>query len=320
LAGTGYVALTDPDWYSFLSSQRRVEEVNFWRPHGDRAFRSLRPGEPFFFKLRGGRGSPRAIVGFGLFERFEGLPAWQAWSCFREMNGASDFDSMIERIARLRGEDGRSVRAGDFQIGCIMLSAPVFFPPQDWVSPPSEWAKTGIQQGKSYALESGEGRRIFAECLERAQRAPFWNVEPSAELIAEPRERYGAPMLVRPRLGQGLFSMAVRQAYGRACAVTNEHSDPVLEAAHIIPYSQGGEHRVDNGLLLRRDLHCLFDLGYVTVTPDYVFRVGDRLRDEFSNGRSYYGLNGSSIGLPPQEVSRPKKEFLDWHGRERFKG
>lgn len=57
-----------------------------------------------------------------------------------------------------------------------------------------------------------------------------------------------------------------------------------------MPYAWGGEHRVNNGLLLRRDLHRLYDRGYVTVTPDYVFLVGESLREEFKNGRSYYGL------------------------------
>lgn len=45
-----------------------------------------------------------------------------------------------------------------------------------------------------------------------------------------------------------------------------------LDAAHIRPYAEGGE-LVANGLLLRRDIHCLFDLGYVTVTPEHVFEV-----------------------------------------------
>jgi putative restriction endonuclease len=125
---------------------------------------------------------------------------------------------------------------------------------------------------------------------------------------------------VRPRYGQGLFSLAVRDAYDGSCAVTHEHSGPVLEAAHIRPYSWGGEHRVDNGLLLRRDLHRLYDRGYVTVTADYVFRVGERLREEFKNGRSYYGLTGSTIRVPAREVWRPDKELLDWHGQKIFKG
>jgi putative restriction endonuclease len=72
---------------------------------------------------------------------------------------------------------------------------------------------------------------------------------------------------VRPRLGQGTFRIATIQAYERACAVTGEHSLPALEAAHIRPFAEGGTHDVSNGLLLRADLHRLFDRGYVTVTP-----------------------------------------------------
>ena len=314
----GYIALTDPEWYSFLSAQIHVDEVNFWQPHGGRAFRALKHGEPFFFKLRAPH---RAIAGFGFFEQFKSLPAWLAWDCFAEMNGAPDFESMIDRIVRLRGEDGRSARAGDFQIGCVMISAPFFFARDEWVSPPTDWARTGIQQGKAYNLNSGEGLRVFKECLVRARTGErYWNVEPTAQLVAEEAARYGSPLSVRPRLGQGLFSLAVREAYNGACAVTHEHSAPVLESAHIKPYGHGGEHRVDNGLLLRRDLHRLYDRGYVTVTPDYIFRVGDSLREEFKNGRSYYGLNNSRIEIPTHELWRPNKELLAWHSEEVFKG
>lgn len=314
----GYIGLTDPDWYTFLSAQTCVDEVNFWQPHGGRTFRALRPKELFFFKLRAPK---KSIAGFGFFERFEILPAWLAWECFGEMNGAPDFESMIERIVRLRGDDGLGIRAGEFEIGCVMISAPVFFGHNDWVRPPADWAKTGIQQGKTYDLTSGEGRRIVEECLERAQtRAQYWNVESTADIVADDSPRFGSPILVRPRLGQGLFSLAVRDAYGGACAVTGEHSVPVLEAAHIMPYKRGGKHRVDNGVLMRRDLHRLFDLGYVTVSPDFVFRVGDCLRSEFRNGRSYYDYQNRPIVVPEIEVWQPSKELLEWHGQVVFKG
>jgi putative restriction endonuclease len=313
-----YIALTDPDWYSFLRSCSRVDEVNFWQPHGDRTFRALQRGEFFFFKLRAPH---KAIVGFGFFERFERLPAWFAWECFGQMNGALDYESMINRICRLRGEVGEEHLAGEFHIGCVMISAPLFFAEDEWVTPPSNWAKTGIQQGKTYDLQVGEGRRVLEQCLERTRGgARYWNVEPTAEAVQEGTPRYGSPVLVRPRLGQGLFSLAVRDAYDGACAVTHEHSRPVLEAAHIMPYSRGGQHRVDNGLFLRRDVHRLFDRGYVTVTPDYAFRVGNRLRDEFHNGHSYYDLNGSSIATPHVEAWHPSKELLEWHGNNVFKG
>ena len=74
--------------------------------------------------------------------------------------------------------------------------------------------------------------------------------------------RFGQPQLVKPRLGQGAFRILVTDIYGRRCAVTQERTLPALEAAHIRPYSDGGEHEAPNGLLLRRDIHSLFDTGY----------------------------------------------------------
>lgn len=315
---TGYLGITDPNWFSFLRAQPRVDEVNFWQPHGNRAFRALKRGEPYFFKLRAPH---KAIAGFGFFERHEIMPAWLAWDCFGKMNGAPDFETHIEQLCRRRGENPASQRTGDFKIGCILLSAPVFFEEHDWVAPPSDFPRTGVQRGKKYELQMGEGRRVLEECLLRARSGlRYWNVEPSPEIVAEGTERYGAPVTVRPRLGQGLFSLAVRDAYEGACAITHEHSVPVLEAAHVKPFAQGGEHRIDNGILLRRDLHSLFDRGYVTITPEYVFKVGDRLRDEFNNGRTYYGMDGAEIAVPKAESLRPSKALLDWHGREIFKG
>lgn len=308
----GYLALTDPSWYEFLASRNRVDEVNFWRPHGGQTFQAIRPGEPFFFKLRG---PLKKIAGFGFFHRYELLPAWLAWDSFGEMNGAATFEAMLDQINRLR--EGPADPSGNFQIGCIMISAPIFFRPEEWVDPPSDWPPSGIQRGKTYALDSGEGNRIFRECMERAtQSNRYWNIE----RVGEERPRYGEPVLIQPRLGQGIFTVEVRRAYKGACAITEEHSAPALDAAHIVPYGQGGEHRVDNGLLLRSDLHRLFDRGYVTVTPDYIFRVGERLRDEFHNGRSYYSLNGTRIRLPERPEDRPRREHLEWHAHTVFRG
>ncbi|MBW7933112.1 MAG: HNH endonuclease [Gemmatimonadaceae bacterium] len=308
---SAYLALTDPDWYAYLSSRHQLDEVNFWQPHGNQQFKAIPRGAPFFFKLRAPH---KAIAGFGFFERFEVLPAWLAWQCFGQMNGAATFDEMVDRIVRLRHDD--APRTGDFNIGCIMIAAPVFFPEHAWVAPPNDWATTGIQKGKRYSTTEGEGQRILAECLERAARARYWNVD----RVAEDSPRYGDPIPVRPRLGQGLFSVEVRAAYQGACAVTREHSAPVLEAAHIIPYAEGGPHAVHNGLLLRADLHKLLDLGYATVSTDYRFHVGERLREEYHNGRSYYALHGTALAVPAPPDARPSRAALEWHQRERFRG
>lgn len=121
--------------------------------------------------------------------------------------------------------------------------------------------------------------------------------------------RYGEPVLVSPRLGQGIFRVSVLDAYNRACAVTGEHLLPVLEAAHIMPYSQGGTRDVTNGLLLRSDIHRRFDSGYVTVSPDYRFQISDALAEDFHNGRTYYAERGRRLLLPEAAWMQPKREL-----------
>jgi putative restriction endonuclease len=91
----------------------------------------------------------------------------------------------------------------------------------------------------------------------------------------------------------------------------------VLGAAHIKPYSELGPHRPENGILLRKDLHALFDAGYVTVTPSLVLRVSRRIREEFENGRDYYALDRRPVRLPLPPAPPPSAEYLEWQFRHR---
>jgi putative restriction endonuclease len=131
--------------------------------------------------------------------------------------------------------------------------------------------------------------------------------------------RYGAPQLIRPRLGQGAFRFIVTDVYRRRCAVTQEKTLPALDAAHIKPYAEGGLHEPSNGLLLRRDIHSLFDGGYVTVTPELRFEVSRRIKEEFENGRHYYALHGQPIERPLDSSHLPDRMALDWHNTECFR-
>ena len=306
----GFVAPTDHGWYQFLRARPEISEVNFWKPSG-RGFSAVRPGEPFFFKLK----APyNAIGGFGLFARFVALPVWHAWDVFGQANGTRDEHELLERLRRLA--DGARASLGlSHVIGCIAVTEPVFFTPDEWVPTPADWSRN-IVSGRTSDLSVGEGRRMWLECLERAAgrrgREAGWVRE------ALDDHRAGRPILITPRLGQASFRLAVLDAYDQQCAVTTEHSLPVLEAAHIRPWVAGGAHQVSNGVPLRRDLHRLFDLGYVTIGPDMRFAVSRRLRDEFANGRVYYELDGRQIRVPAEEVARPNAELLAWHGSEVF--
>jgi putative restriction endonuclease len=138
--------------------------------------------------------------------------------------------------------------------------------------------------------------------------------------MSEAPARFGEPQLVRPRLGQGGFRVLVTDTYNRRCAITGERTLPALEAAHIRPYGEGGDHDARNGLLLRRDIHSLFDAGYVTVTPDARFEVSRRIKEEFENGRHYYELHGKPIFAPVDVRLRPDPGALRWHNENAFRG
>lgn len=311
----GLVANTDLDWFETLRTRPEIPEINFWQPSGGTQFHAVSPGELVFFRLK----SPvNAIAGFGVFARHAIVPAWHAWDTFGEGNGARSRSEFLERIARYRRKTVRDFVPdphGNYLIGCILLVEPVFFGADEFVDEPRDWAKN-IVRGKTYDLGSGEGLRILGECLERVAPGP----ESGLSELGDSFRRFGTPRLITPRLGQGTFRIAVETAYDRACAVTGEHSLPVLEAAHIQPYSGGGAHSTPNGLLLRRDIHRLFDLGYVTVTADSRFRVSGALRDEFQNGRTYYALDGEAVRPPASAEDRPSVEQLQWHNEMVFRG
>lgn len=303
-----FVAVTDGEWYRFLRSRPDLDEVNFWQPGGSRLFRTLAAGEPFLFKLHQ---PENFVVGGGFFAHASLLPVSLAWDAFGERNGAATFAEMRLRIERLRRTDSDPHQ--DYTIGCVILQDPFFLSDDHWIPVPSDFSRN-IVQGKSYDLRTGTGRQLWEAVMgQRLANRP-------SRVSEVPGPIYGEPTTSRPRLGQGAFRVMVTDTYERRCAVTGEKALPVLQAAHIRPVSEGGAHRLDNGLLLRSDVHTLFDLGYVTATLEHRVRVSRRLRDDFHNGEHYYQFEGASLWVPRRAEERPAREFLEWHADTVFRG
>lgn len=300
------VAITDPDWFEFLSVQQ-PDEVNFWQPSGSSQFHALSPSEPLLFKLH----SPHNfIVGGGFFSHFSLLPLSFAWNAFETKNGAESFTVMRERVLKYRRQEITS----DPIIGCIMLQQPFFFERDAWI-PVQDWPRS-IVRYKGYDDSDEEGQRLWNEVK---MRLTAITPVPDESTIAA-SAKWGKPQVVLPRLGQGAFRVLVADAYKRTCAISGSHILHILDAAHIRPYSDGGTHSPTNGLLLRQDIHTLFDRGYLTITPEYRLEVSKRIREEFNNGKEYYTLHGTNIALPVSEQFRPARSQLNWHNTERFLG
>lgn len=303
-----FVAVTDNDWFDFLRQRPELTEVNFWQPGGGRNFRALDPGQPLLFKLHYPQ---NYIVGGGFFATFSLLPLSLAWETFGPQNGVATFEEMRRRTSRLRRTDADP--GEDYEIGCIILEDPFYLERSAWIPAPADFSKN-VVVGKGYDLTSAVGVRLWNSVLAARSLTSHQVAESSSAPM------YGEPTLFRPRLGQGAFRLMVTDAYDRHCAVTGEKTLPVLQAAHIRPVCDGGTHRVDNGLLLRSDVHTLFDRGFVTVTPGYKFRVSDRLRAQWSNGRVYYDLHDRDVSVPKQVSLRPSLLELEWHADTVFKG
>jgi putative restriction endonuclease len=111
----------------------------------------------------------------------------------------------------------------------------------------------------------------------------------------------------------------VMDAYARRCAVSGERTLPALEAAHIHPYAEEAKHEISNGILMRSDIHRLYDCGLVTVDSNLKFRVSRAIDRDYSNGKIYYALDGRPIAVPARSADRPDPEALAWHQSQVFK-
>lgn len=111
------------------------------------------------------------------------------------------------------------------------------------------------------------------------------------------------------RRGQMQFRGQLLRAYGSKCAVTECDAPEALEAAHIDGYKGSASNHVQNGLLLRSDIHLLFDLGLITVDPvSWTVLVAPRLSHS-----AYGSLDGAPVHLPDKLSDRPSAQALAQH-------
>lgn len=306
-----YVGITDYDWFKTLK-QANCDEVNFWKPGGRTNFKAINEGDLFLFKLH----SPNDyIVGGGVFLKFSILPSSLAWEAFGIANGANSLFELNNRVYKYRKTN--RISDPDPDIGCIILSMPFYFDKRDWIPVPKDWSRN-IVQGKTYDTSELTGLALYKHVQQKLNLQEWSN----SEVIMESAQvRYGKEQSIKPRIGQGAFKVLITDAYQRRCAITGEKTLPVLEAAHIKPYSLEGPHEVNNGLLLRRDFHTLFDRGYITIDKKLTVEVSHRIKEDFGNGKVYYAHHGSKlITLPNNKDQIPHSNYLEWHNENVYLG
>lgn len=313
------LGVTDNDWAAYLRAHDEIIEANFWVPSGRNFMGRATIGEPFLFKTK----SPRAaIVGGGFYEHFWELRVSEAWSVFGHGNGVASVDELHAKIQNYR-ERANKAYMPDPTIGCVALRNLFFAPSGADLPPPERWGRS-IVQGKTYDSSDpdfGYVSHAFNSLQGGARIDWMWDTDLYGVEIEVDERRFGEPVLTRPRLGQAGFKASLLDAYGGRCAVTDSKITPILEAAHIRPYASGGRHEISNGLLLRSDVHKLYDGGYLGVDVNHRLRVSPRLRTDFGNGTEFYHREtaGTVIALPSRSQDHPDRDALVWHMDTVFK-
>ncbi|WP_151087249.1 HNH endonuclease [Hymenobacter baengnokdamensis] len=308
-----YVGVTDKAWFDYLRQEPR-EDVNFWKPLGGANFGAVPAGAPFLLKLRK---PEHSIVGVGFFTVQTKASVSFAWETFGNRNGYGELLDFRAAINKYRVAHHKPAELNP-EISCLVLTAPVFFRKPDWIPAPADWGDP-IVTGKVYNTATPIGARLWANVsatLLRYQNDAFTQELATDSLLLESPAIY-REALTKVRIGQGAFKALVTQAYDKQCAISGEKTLPVLEAAHIQPYSQAGPNQLGNGLLLRSDLHKLFDRHYLTIdATDRVVRVSSRIREEFQNGKEYYRFDGQPLRMLPKSIlDQPAKQYLEHHNQ-----
>lgn len=305
-----YVAVTNPDWFFHLRTQAgeggTLDEVNFWNP-GGKPLKGFRLGDPVFFRLK----APfRRIAGYGFFAAFHPLRLAEAWEFFGSKNGCEDPFA----LAAITGRDLAD------RVGCTILRRVVLWPDARHIAwgESDGWKGAGPQRGKTERQPALVRRLLDEITFDAVQLPEELREEAFQPLEADERQIMLAQTIHRE--GQGAFRTRMLDAYQGRCAITGEHTEIVLDAAHIQPYLGARSNHVQNGMLLTKEFHALFDRGYVTVTPEHEVRVSSHLRSEWSNGHRYYPHDGQRLLVPESPAERPSPEALEWHGQRIFKG
>jgi hypothetical protein len=117
--------------------------------------------------------------------------------------------------------------------------------------------------------------------------------------------------LISKRQGQPAFRNAIVDAYGASCAVTSYDAIQALEAAHILPYRGDYTNHICNGLLLRSDIHSLFDQGLIAINPNHM----NVLLSQKLSGTKYEELEGVLLQKPTHSEFKPSEKALHYHAK-----
>ena len=256
-------------------------------------------------------GWPQPIDGLFLANRAKGIHKPAGWKYALSIRLALDGPYQDAH----RGEDGGASWAIDYSqegadsnyftnralLACMEDAVPIGVLKQVRDSPRSEYRVLGLGyvtsfDGKSFQISSTPPGEVDEEI-----QTVFVEFD-AFDQCDRRRQRQG---MIANRIGQPDFRDRLVRAYSGRCAISECSISAALQAAHILCYRGAHTNHVQNGLLLRADIHSLFDAGLISIGPDYTISVDATLANS-----EYMQYNGKHIRLPVEEKFRPHPEAL----------
>ncbi|MGM0501446.1 MAG: HNH endonuclease [Bacillota bacterium] len=287
------IAPTDLNWFKFLKNRLNFQIINFWTDNPWNP-RRLKKDNKFYFLLK----TPiRKIGGYANFSYSQNLSITQAWQKFGQGNGVS---SLYELGVKATGATNPDY---DTEIGCIVLENPVFLEPEEYFHPDDYNLSFSAEISKHKYYPNLEEINIAGE---------YKQAEISFSSIScETDYKFDQSSALK---GQSKFRQNLFKYYKGKGVITKENCAAILDAVHIHPYLKKNKDHLKNGLLLRSDLHQLFDDGLITITPDYKVLVSKKL-----DSNHYHKYQNQDIYLPQDNKFYPEQQVLKFHNHYIFR-
>ena len=244
----------------------------------------------------------RQIGGFGEFVEYKNLSAVQAWNEFGYRNGRASrqefIDSIQDYIDKNSGKfGGQPININTYEIGCIVLNNCEFWDDNYFIDPANHNIDFATQV---VTIKYFDQYDPFKQ--EQDERDNF-------NLVNEPRNEI--QRTTNAREGQSEFKGKILRAYNNTCCITGETTPELLEAAHIQEYRNRSSNHVQNGLLLRVDIHRLYDNRLIFIDRNFVIHISNIVRSD-----QYKQYDGKAITLPSLISDRPSVDALEMRRNE----
>ena len=285
------IAPTDIGWFQFLKENKHFNDVNFWTPTPWNITR-LNSNDKFYFMLK----SPiRKIGGFGIFKKYSNHNLNEAWALFGYGNGCASKEELIKRLDDYKAKNSQDkTSVANTEIGCISLSNVEFWEEDAYI----DLAETNIDFSSNIVKLKYYTTEDFNTSVSTNEENGYILVDMDSEKLKKAR-------MITDRKGQSNFKLLVSTAYNNKCCITGETIPELLEAAHIQPYINQTSNHVQNGILLRSDIHKLYDNNLIYIDESFIVHTSSMLQSNY-----YKQFHNKTISLPSDTIKYPSKDAL----------